>query len=173
MAQSYHALACLKIATTTIANAEKWPPGSMAGSWLAIYTVFSAVMCLVFLIAAHPGTARPSVAWHRARKGICIIASYRCGSNLAVACVEVLRIVTVELKHTVWFDFEGIRKAAPRLCEVEREKGSSESASPQHDLKIGANHEGMEYAADRMLFQAEALASDFGFQDILNMSDSD
>src|SRR5687767_12090878 len=77
--QSYHALACLKIATATIAHADR-PTDSthltdIADSWLGIYTVFSAVMCLVFLIAAHPGTTRPSVAWQRAHRGIRILAA--------------------------------------------------------------------------------------------------
>lgn len=173
--QSYHALACLKIATSTISHVDRPTDhsqlNSLADSWLGIYTIFSAVMCLVFLIAAHPGTARPSVAWQRAYKGIRILAASSCGDNMAAACLEVVKIVTTELSHTVYFDYRHIEANVRRVCDGVASKPSSGGPSPSVSADGGNSF--MDIPADRMLFQADTLKAEFDFRDILHFSESE
>lgn len=173
--QSYHALACLKIATSTIGHIDR-PTDSnqltnLADSWLGVYTIFSAVMCLVFLIAAHPGTASPSVAWQRAHKGIRILAACSCGNNMASACLDVVKIVTTELSHTVYFDYAEIEANVRKVCDANRANDSS--AGPSPSMSTGSGHGFMDIPADRMLFQADTLKAEFDFRDILQFSDSE
>jgi hypothetical protein len=173
-AQSYHALACLKIATSTIGHVDRLTDASqlhsLADSWLGVYTIFSAVMCLVFLIAAHPGTARPSVAWQRAHKGIRVLAACSCGNNIAAACLEVVKTVTTELSHTVYFDYQEIEATVKKVCDG-GSKDSSAGPSPSVSADGGSGF--MDIPADRMLFQADTLKAEFDFRDILHFSDSE
>jgi hypothetical protein len=95
VAESYYALACIKVASSTISLAEELcaqPPLPANESWLTIHTVFSAVVCLVFLVAAHPATTLPSIAWQRARVGIKLIAANMCADNAPTICLEVLKV---------------------------------------------------------------------------------
>lgn len=95
VAESYYALACIKVASSVILQVEKLrdqSPSPINESWLTIYTVFSSVMCLVFLVAAHPATTLPSVAWQRACRGIRIIAANKCADNMAAVCLDVLKV---------------------------------------------------------------------------------
>jgi hypothetical protein len=175
--QSYHALACLKIATATIAHADR-PTDSthltdIADSWLGIYTVFSAVMCLVFLIAAHPGTTRPSVAWQRAHRGIRILAACSCGNNIAAACLEVVKVITTELSHTVYFDYSEIGRTVKRVCDGAMSSTSPSQASPSMSTGGESVNGFMDNPADRLLFQADTLTAEFDFRDILHLSDSE
>ncbi|KAG9258894.1 uncharacterized protein F5Z01DRAFT_8099 [Emericellopsis atlantica] len=96
VAESYYALACIKVASSTILAAENLAkqqptPTPFGGSWLTTHVVFSSVMCLVFLVAAHPATTLPSVAWQRACRGIRIIAANRCTDNMSAVCLELLK----------------------------------------------------------------------------------
>jgi hypothetical protein len=91
--QSQHALACLKIASTTILKSEAVMKAGIlcTASWKSIYTLFLSVMCLIFLIAAHNGTSQPSEAWRKASIGIKVLAACRCGDDGAAACLRVLK----------------------------------------------------------------------------------
>ncbi|KAH8179329.1 hypothetical protein LIA77_00848 [Sarocladium implicatum] len=177
-AQSYHALACLKVATTTIGHVDRSTDStelrSLSDSWLGIYTIYTAVMCLVFLIAAHPGTARPSVAWQRAYRGIRILAACSCENNMAAACLRMIKNVTTELSHTVYFDYAEIEATVRRVCDDEHLKGASVRSSPSISTAGSEGANGfMDIPADRMLFQADTLASEFDFRDILHLSDTE
>lgn len=176
-AQSYHALACLKIATSTIGHIDRPNDtaqlSTLANSWLGVYTIFSAVMCLVFLIAAHPGTARPSVAWQRAHKGIRILAACSCGDNIAAACLEVVKIVTMELSHTVYFDYAEIEASVRRVCDGEGLNDGTPARSSPSMSTFGMEAAFMDNPADRMLFQADTLTAEFDFRDILHFSESE
>ena len=102
VAESYYALACIKVASSTIVMAEELrarPPLPLGESWLTLYTVFSAVVCLVFLVAAHPATTLPSIAWHKARVGIRLIAANRCADNISTVCLEVLKVCRITPLH--------------------------------------------------------------------------
>ena len=92
--QSQHALACIKIASTTITRSEiMHQRGLLApASWSVIYTLFQAVMCLLFLIATHNGTARPSEAWKKGELGIRLLATMRCFDNGAVRCLWIIKV---------------------------------------------------------------------------------
>ena len=97
--QSYPSLACIKLASSTIVQVheEMWRDGGragpfLAGLWPSVHTVFLCVMCLIFLIAAHHGTSRPSKAWQRAAMGIRILAAFRCADDCATSCIEVLKV---------------------------------------------------------------------------------
>lgn len=95
VAESYYALACIRVASSTIALAEELrdqPPLSLTESWSTIYTVFSSVVCLVFLVAAHPATTLPSVAWQRACVGIRFIAANRRADSISSVCLEILKV---------------------------------------------------------------------------------
>src|ERR1700712_2532065 len=92
--QSQHALACIKIASTTISRSEiMHQRGLLApASWSVIYTLFQAVMCLLFLIATHNGTSRPSEAWKKGELGIRLLATMRCFDNGAVRCIWIIKV---------------------------------------------------------------------------------
>lgn len=95
VSESYYALGCIKVASSTILMIEKLRGHSQSPtgeSWLSIYAVFSSVMCLVFLVAANPGTTLPSVAWQRACRGIRVIAANRCADNISTVCLELLKV---------------------------------------------------------------------------------
>ena len=94
VAQSYPSLACIKLASSTIVQAHEATAArlDLAGLWPSVYTVFLCVMCLIFLIAAHHGTSRPSRAWQRAATGIRIIAAFRCANDCSSSCLEVLKV---------------------------------------------------------------------------------
>jgi hypothetical protein len=108
--QSQHALACIKIAATTISRSEVMlQRGLLApASWSVIYTLFQAVMCLLFLIATHNGTARPSEAWKKGELGIRLLAAMRCFDNGAVRCLWIIKMAIKQLSHTVQFDVDQI-----------------------------------------------------------------
>merc|ERR1711939_407140 len=57
----------MKIAGTTISRTDvMYQRGLLCpASWNTIYTLFLAVSSLLFLIATHPGTSRPSNAWKK------------------------------------------------------------------------------------------------------------
>lgn len=176
-AQSYHALACLKVATSTIGHIDRSTDSteleSLSDSWLGVYTIFTAVMCLIFLIAAHPGTARPSVAWQRANRGIRILAACSCENNMAAACLRMIKSVTTELSHTVYFDYVEIEATVRRVCDDERNESSVRSSPSVPAAGSEGANRFMDIPADRMLFQADTLASEFDFGDILHLSDTE
>lgn len=85
-------------------------------SWSTTYTLFLAIMCLVFLISAHNGTTHPSEAWHRCETGIRLLTKHSCIDNCAAACLKMLREVVRQLNHTVDFDFDHIQATSSRIC---------------------------------------------------------
>jgi hypothetical protein len=121
--ESQHALACIKVASTTIVRCESmtargvWPPAA----WTSIYSLFLSVMCLTFLIAAHNGTTHPSEAWKKATTGIRVLAAHRCVDDCASACLDILRLVVRQLSHTLDFDFDQIESSTPCLCNRHRQ----------------------------------------------------
>ncbi|KAI1371804.1 hypothetical protein F4677DRAFT_449982 [Hypoxylon crocopeplum] len=185
--QSYHALACIKIASSTIVRSHEMVKEGLllTGLWTSIYTIFLSVMCLIFLIAAHRGTVRPSQAWQRAAVGIRLIAAFN------------------ELSHTVYFDFDEIEASVIRTCSRGTSETTSQVESPatathrDHHEDTSRNHErptsvtrtptwlnfdsqnfsnnlaGTENKADRMLVQAEGLSTEFDFRDMLHLSDDE
>ncbi|KAI1388523.1 uncharacterized protein F4822DRAFT_429142 [Hypoxylon trugodes] len=185
VAQSYHALACIKIASSTIVRSHEMMKEGLflAGFWPSIYTVFMSVMCLIFLIAAHRGTSRPSKAWQRAAVGIRFIAGFACVDDCSTRSLEVLKMVINELSHTVYFDFGEIQASVARNCErrsplIVSRSGFIATTVNQHenaykakdypethppawfnlDFDIPENsHVGIESEADKMLAQAEGL----------------
>ncbi|EXJ55707.1 hypothetical protein A1O7_08636 [Cladophialophora yegresii CBS 114405] len=120
--QSQHALACIKIASTTITRSEiMHQRGLLApASWSVMYTLFQAVMCLLFLIATHNGTSRPSEAWKKGELGIRLLATMRCFDNGAVRCLWIIKMVIKQLSHTVQFDVDQIVAATGCLCPCSR-----------------------------------------------------
>ncbi|KAJ9602912.1 Gypsy retrotransposon integrase-like protein 1 [Cladophialophora chaetospira] len=138
--QSQHALACIKIASTTITRSEiMHQRGLLApASWSVIYTLYQAVMCLLFLIATHNGTSRPSEAWKKGELGIRLLATMRCFDNGAVRCLWIIKVglserallaptltnflkmVIKQLSHTVQFDVDHIVSTTDCLCPCSR-----------------------------------------------------
>jgi hypothetical protein len=120
--ESQHALACIKVASTTIVRSESmmskglWPPAS----WTSFYALFLSTMCLIFLIACHSGTSHPSEAFRKAALGINVLAAYRCTDTCASSCLDVLRLVVTHLSHTVDFDMDLISQTHI-LCSRQRD----------------------------------------------------
>ncbi|RMZ77638.1 hypothetical protein DV738_g4292, partial [Chaetothyriales sp. CBS 135597] len=170
--QSQHALACLKVASTTILKTEAaMNSGAFCPtSWRSVYSVFLAVICLVFLIAAHNGTSQPSEAWKRALAGIRILAACRCCDNGADACLAILKMVVRRLKHTVDFDIEQVEASTPRLCQgkivdsfMTMRRPMDEVATPGSTalfLSHILHQEEMHSDADKILKRAEAIDLD-------------
>jgi hypothetical protein len=92
--QSQHALACIKISSLSIKRAEEMMQRGFlcSASWISIYTVFLSVCCLIFLIASHHGTSKPSEAWRKAQIGIRLLAAARCRDDGATACLNIIRV---------------------------------------------------------------------------------
>ncbi|KAI0386518.1 hypothetical protein F5Y04DRAFT_124020 [Hypomontagnella monticulosa] len=202
--ESYHALACIRIASATIVRSHEMMSQGLflTGIWPSVYTIFLSVMCLIFLIAAHRGTSRPSRAWQRAAVGIRIIAAFKCVEDCSTGCLEVLKMVTKELSHTVYFDFDEIEASVIGNCDRSTGGTTSRVHSPatagQHgyhednptidglsaldtrtsawlnsDFNIPDHHIDSENQADRMLVQAEELPAEFDFRDMLHLSDEE
>lgn len=195
LSQSRHALACIKLASTTIvrleSNALAMPDVPL--SWSTTYTLFLAIMCLVFLISAHNGTSHPSEAWHRCETGIRLLTKNACVDNCAATCLKLLREVVRQLNHTVDFNFDHIQDTSSRICA----SASSENdftipnfepldawLSPVGRTRRAATHELAEAArnstatspvpnerpmdADTMLAHAEDLAVGIDLEAVLN-----
>lgn len=181
LAESYYALACIKAASSIVRLAESMAPEPE--SWLTLHAVSSAVMCLVYLVAAHPSTTLPSVAWQRARRGIRVIAANKCADNSSSTSIEVLKVITHTLRQTVYIDFDGIEATTSRRCNSQMAPvdtdvaGSNTFSQEDFSCALEANSftmhnmttNGLVYnEADRMLEQAEALEGDMDFEDWLN-----
>lgn len=100
---SARALACIKIASKTITRSELILSrgGLCPGSWTSIYTIFQAVMCLIFLVAAHIGTSRPAEAWKRSEAGIRLLAASACVEGAATKCLLIIRVCSNLTSHFV------------------------------------------------------------------------
>lgn len=94
LAESRHALACIKVASTTVLRSaemtSRYP--ELALSWEFVYTLFLAIMCLIFLISAHHGTSQPSEAWRRAAVGIETMMANACVDDGASSCLKVVKV---------------------------------------------------------------------------------
>ncbi|KAL2397858.1 hypothetical protein ABEF93_005699 [Exophiala dermatitidis] len=117
--QSQHALTCLKIAATTISRTDAMHQRGLLspGSWTTTYTLFLAVVCLMFLVAAHNGTSRPSEAWKKGELGIRLLAGLRCTDNPAARSLSIIKMVIKQLEHTVSFDVDQILASTPCPCK--------------------------------------------------------
>ena len=193
LSQSRHALACIKLASTTILRSEAIMRDcpDLPLSWDAAYTLFLAIMCLVFLISAHNGTSDPSEAWRRASVGIRILTANVCVDDCASASLKVLRMVTRQLNHTVDFDFEQIEATTSQICQSGSPKQAHVSAAAKavaQQIVHATAEETPEVArgvssttaspslytdADRMLAHADGLPLGVGFTDLLNMDVDD
>lgn len=186
LSQSRHALACIKIASTTILRSQTIMDSlsHTSMSWDAVYTLFLAVMCLVFLISAHNGTSQPSEAWQRGAVGIRILTANKCVDGCASGCLDVLKMVVRQLNHTVDFDFEQIEATTTQICrsdmsaedlnrlQMAMEPAASSSRTVQKQETQGsAAPEGIPRLtnADKMLAHAEDLPLGFRFTDLLYM----
>lgn len=121
------ALTCLKIAVNVIIRSEgllksltesdTYSQFMHPSNWTCIYTIFLAVVALVFLISIHEGTSKPSEAWRKADSGIRILTALRCGDRGATLCLAVIKKLVRQLNYTVDFDFDTIEKTTRRVCE--------------------------------------------------------
>lgn len=195
LSQSRHALACIKLASTTIirldSNALAMPDVPLP--WSTTYTLFLAIMCLVFLISAHNGTAHPSEAWHRCETGIRLLTKNACIDNGAATCLKMLREVVRQLNHTVDFDFDNIQSTNSRICAARLSNDEdtiprldaldsgatlSERARPEAMEGVDENHGSSTASslmpndrwmdADTMLAHAEDLALGIDLEAILH-----
>lgn len=178
------ALTCLKIAVNVItrcevllhplAESDAYSQFMHPGNWTCIYTVFLAVVALIFLISIHEGTSKPNEAWRKADSGIRVLAALRCGDRGATPCLAVVRELVRQLNYTVDFNFENIEKTTRRVCErhtklptLSNILGSPSTqtswsspretvSSPGH-LNIGNSGFQAMSSADRMLALAQSL----------------
>lgn len=192
LSQSRHALACIKLASTAISRSEAVTRNhpDLPLSWDAAYTLFLAIMCLVFLISAHNGTSQPSEAWRRASVGIRILTANVCVDDCASACLKVLRMVTRQLNHTVDFDFDDIEATTSQICQLGSPKRGREAMAVSAVLDQETPAPGAERpeaaggiafqttspaankvftGADQILAHADVLPLGVGFTDLLNM----
>ena len=183
MSESQHALACIKVASTTIVRSEAMisrgvlPPAS----WTSIYSLFLSVMCLIFLIAAHHGTTHPSEAYKKAVTGIRVLAAHRCVDDCATACLDILRTVVHQLSHTLEFDFDQIESSTPCICRRHNpgESPDAMDVTTPNQTKLSLAHilinqtpmgQAAEMTspvwhsdADKILAQAEEMSLFYGF----------
>lgn len=121
------ALTSLKYAVNVIVRCEKRlldgnehtsnKPGINPSDWCTIYTLFLAILALMFLIATHEGTSKPGEAWRKAETGIRILTSLRCGDNGAHRCLAIIRELVHQLDYTVYFDLADIERTTPTVCQ--------------------------------------------------------
>jgi hypothetical protein len=193
VAESYYALACIRVSSSTIALAQEphdQPTLSLTESWSTIYTIFSSVVCLVFLVAAHPATTLPSVAWQRACVGVRFITSNRRPDNISTICLEILKMITHTLRQTIYIDFDKIEASTSPIidamdarslagdAEAGKDVQSREQGLPlrQHSTSLlGEPRLSMSQGneADKMLEQAEALPTEVTWDSLLYLSDTE
>lgn len=121
------ALTCLKVAVNTIvccenllftlSYSEAYRHFMHSSNWTCIYTIFLAVVALIFLISIHEGTSKPSEAWRKAETGIKILAALRCHSGGASRCLAIIQELVRQLNYTVDFDIEQIERTTPKVCQ--------------------------------------------------------
>lgn len=121
------ALTCLKIAVNTITRCDSlvqsvWQSDVYVhmlhpSNWTFIYTVFLAVVVLIFLISLHAGTSKPSEAWRKAQTGIKILMAMRCDEGGATPCLAIIQELVRQLNYTVDFDFEEMDRTTRRVCQ--------------------------------------------------------
>lgn len=94
LAESWHALACIKLASSTVLRSAEMTAScpDLALSWELVYTLFLAIICLIFLISAHNGTSQPSEAWRRATVGIQTLMANACVDDGASSCLKVIKV---------------------------------------------------------------------------------
>ncbi len=140
------ALTSLKIAVNTISRCESllltlsyseaYKHFMHPSNWTCIYTVFLAVVALIFLISIHEGTSKPSEAWRKAETGIKILVALRCHSGGANPCLGIIKDLVRQLNHTVDFDIEEIERTTPRVCQRwggQDSQGTATHTSPQYE----------------------------------------
>lgn len=127
--RSQRVLACIKAASKTITLCDSLMRQDLLepSSWFQTYTLFLAVLTLLFLIAAHKGTTQPSKAWTKGEQGIRILAAMRCASrdNAAAKSLDVIRALVERLSHTVQFDVDEIERMTPSICGSQRTGGGA------------------------------------------------
>lgn len=133
--RSQRVLACIKVASKTIALCGTLLRDGLLepASWIQTYTLFLAVLTLVYLIAAHKGTTHPGEAWKQAEQGIRILATLRCHQNGATRCLRVIRALVVQLSHTVEFDMDDIERTTLTLCITRNQEARQGVTISQHD----------------------------------------
>lgn len=182
-AASRPALTCLKIAVNVIvrcdsllrslADSDTYGHIMHPSNWTCIYTVFLAVVALVFLISIHQGTSKPSEAWRKADTGIRILVALRCKDGGAVRCLAVIKKLVSKLNYTVDFDFENIEKTTRCVCETRTKlptlsnilDGSSKQSdwsavnnrSDVHESRQAESNSSPMSSADKMLAHAQSL----------------
>lgn len=142
------ALTCLKVAVNTIIRCNSLLQTQLdseghsnvmnPSNWTCIYTVFLAVLALVFLISIHEGTSKPSEAWRKAENGIRILEAMRCDEGAAGRCLAVVKEFVRQLNYTVDFDLESIEKTTRRVCE--RQHTSFGVTSSREPLQTHSTH---------------------------------
>ena len=97
-------------------------------NWTCIYTIFLAVVALIFLISIHEGTSKPGEAWRRAETGIKILAALRCHDGGARPCLAIIKDMVRQLNYTVDFDIERIENTTVTVCQANAAHGAQSNA---------------------------------------------
>lgn len=142
-AHSRAALTCLKIAVNTIIRCDNLLQILKQGhgqdtqvrtmhpsNWSLIYSLFLAVVMLIFLISLHDGTSRPSQAWQRAQMGIKVLMALKCTEGGASRCLAIIQELVRQLNYTVDFDFVEMESTTTTICQHHRNIYEKTSHAP-------------------------------------------
>lgn len=127
------ASACVKISRETITRSDDMlRQGFLApAAWQSVYTVFLAIVALIFYLATQKGEAEYDSVAEEAEAGIRVLASTSCQDIGSRRCLDVLKVLAKRLSHIVDLDIENIEKETPSFCQ-------SSTHAEHGDFTVGA-----------------------------------
>ncbi|OAP61627.1 hypothetical protein AYL99_03830 [Fonsecaea erecta] len=113
------AACCVKISRFTISRSnEMLQKGFLApAAWQSVYTVFLALVTLVFFLATQHGNKDYAVIQKETETGVRILARTSCQDIGSRRCLDVLRVLTKRLSHIINLDIDEISAGVQIYCQ--------------------------------------------------------
>ncbi|ETN44570.1 uncharacterized protein HMPREF1541_10240 [Cyphellophora europaea CBS 101466] len=115
------ASACVKTSRQTITRSDEMlQQGYLApAAWQPVYTIFLAIVALIFYLATQKGAPDYSAIEIEAQIGIRILASTSCQDIGSRRCLDVLKVLARRLGHIIQLDIESIEKQTISFCQAD------------------------------------------------------
>ena len=115
------AASCIKISRITITRShEILQQGFLApAAWQSVYTIFLAIVVLIFFLATQHGASDYVTVQHEAEMGIKVLAGTSCQDIGSRRCLDVLKVLTRRLSHMMELDIENIERNVKSYCRFE------------------------------------------------------
>jgi hypothetical protein len=122
---------CIKIARETISRSDEMlAQGYLApAAWQSVYTIFLAIVALIFYLATQKGDPEYSMVEKDAFTGIRVLASTSCQDIGSRRCLDVLKVLTRRLSRIINLDIEAIENQTPSFCQTDADPVARASMS--------------------------------------------